>query len=94
MALQPLMREDSRVQLDKKLVELKKVRSQVKLREERLSKLFGLDTKKTTEQARLRKKDAAETAETTKLESVETENEWPDKCAKVVCGVEDSLSGL
>lgn len=75
MALQPLLREASRKQLDAKLMELKEVQSEFELRNEELITLFEQQTRATAELTQLFMQNVNETAEANKSESVMTERE-------------------
>lgn len=77
------LRKELLVQVDAKLINLKKMQSQQKLRAEELIKLYVQQMKTSAKFAQLRMQNAKITAKTTKLKPVEIGSKRPAKRAKV-----------
>lgn len=89
VALQALLPEATREQLEAKVAKLKAKKSHWEIKNDEPTTLYGDRTIRAVELARLHTLKENKTSEFSKLGSVAKESERPAKCAKVVLGVKN-----
>lgn len=85
MALQTLLRNKSRKRLKTKLVNLKKVLLQLKVKEDELVTTYDRQTKILAELTQLRTQNVGKTSKATDLESAATSSTLRAICGEFVC---------